>query len=194
MRAPANSSPSTSAGYAVVDVETTGLNPAHHRVIEIAVSLLAADGSVEEQWSSLVRPPGTTGPVHIHGITRADVEHAPTFVEISAELSRLLTGRVLVAHNAAFDWSFLAHEAARCGVHLPVEQRLCTVVLARRLDIPARNLKLGSLAEHWNIPVTETHRAAADVATLVAVLRHCLMVAESRGLPLPLEACLPVTD
>ncbi|HZL03993.1 MAG TPA: exonuclease domain-containing protein, partial [Coriobacteriia bacterium] len=45
------------AGYAVVDVETTGLRPSwHDRIVEIAVVQVAPDGVVEATWSTLVNP------------------------------------------------------------------------------------------------------------------------------------------
>ena len=87
--------------------------------------------------------------------------------------------------------AFLAHEAARAHTSLPVEERLCTVPLARQLGIPSRNLRLGTLAEHWGIPVTQAHRAADDVHVLVDVLRQCLDEAGRQRSPLPLEQCLP---
>lgn len=179
-------------GFAVVDVETSGLDPVRHRVIEVAVTQLTSAGRIEREWSSLVRVPGGTGPVHIHGLTTDDLRDAPTFAELVDELCGLLDGRILVAHNAAFDWAFLAAEAARAQAELPVSERLCTVHLARSLDLPTSNLRLGTLAEHWSIPVDTAHRAPDDVRVLVDVLRHCLERAGQRGIAMPLEECSPM--
>lgn len=186
------SPPPPRLGFAVVDVETSGLDPARHRVIEVAVTQLGPRGQVQRTWSTLLRPRGGTGPVHVHGLTREHLADAPRFTEVAEELRTLLRGRILVAHNAAFDWAFLAHEAARARTTLPVSERLCTVTLARALDIPSRNLRLGTLADHWNIPVDQAHRAADDVRVLVEVLRRCLDEAGRQRLPLPLELCEPV--
>ena len=191
MSAPSAPTPSLRRGFAVVDVETSGLDPTKHRVIEVAVTQLSPAGVVESEWSTLVRARGGTGPVHIHGLTDHDLRDAPTFAEVAGTLRGLLEGRILVAHNAVFDWTFLAHEAARAHTSLPVEERLCTVTLARQLGIPSRNLRLGTLAEHWGIPVTQAHRAADDVHVLVDVLRQCLDEAGRQRSPLPLEQCLP---
>lgn len=188
---PATSPPATRRGFAVVDVETTGLDPSKHRVIEVAVTQVSPDGEVEQAWSSLVFTWGSTGPVHIHGLTRAMLFDAPTFAEVMPTLRQLLDGRILVAHNAAFDWLFLATEAARARSALPVEERLCTVNLARALAIPATNLKLSTLADHWGIDPGRSHRAADDVATLVQVLVRCLDESGRQSAPLPLEACSP---
>lgn len=191
MSTPSNSTPSVRRGFAVVDVETSGLDPTKHRIIEVAVTQLNPAGHVESEWSTLVRPRGGTGPVHIHGLTGDDVRDAPRFDEVAETLRELLDGRILVAHNAEFDWAFLAHEAARAHTTFPVAERLCTVTLARQLDIPSRNLRLGTLAEHWNIPVTQAHRAADDVRVLVEILRRCLDEAGSQHVRLPLESCCP---
>lgn len=185
--------PASRRGFAVVDVETSGLDPRRHRVIEVAVTQLDPAGQVEAVWSSLIHARGGTGPEHIHGLSSADTHDAPRFAEVAAHLRDLLDGRVLVAHNAAFDWAFLACEAARAGVRLPVSERLCTVNLARGLEIPATNLKLGTLAEHFAVPVGQAHRAPDDVRVLVEVLRRCLAEAGRQGRPLPLEPCHPVS-
>lgn len=193
MPTPREPTPSLRRGFAVVDVETSGLDATKHRVIEVAVSQLSPAGQIEREWSTLLRPRGGTGPVHIHGITGADLRDAPRFADVVSTLRDLLDGRILVAHNAAFDWAFLAHEAARSRTTLPVEERLCTVTLARQLGIPSRNLRLGTLAEHWGIEVTQAHRAADDVRVLVEVLRRCLDEAGRQRSPLPLEVCLPAS-
>ena len=192
MPAPSVVPPPARRGFAVVDVETSGLDPLRHRVIEVAVTQLTPSGGLEREWSSLVRARGGTGPVHIHGLSDDDVRDAPGFADLVDELSELLDGRILVAHNAAFDWAFLAAEARRAGRQLPVGERLCTWHLARALDLPTANLRLGTLAEHWNIPVENAHRAGDDVRVLVGVLRHCLDAAGRDGVPLPLESCAPL--
>ena len=183
--------PAPRFGFALVDAETTGLDATHHRVIEIAVTLVDAAGSVEREWTSLVHVDGETGPVHIHGLTPEHLKDAPTFRQLLPELTELLRGRILVAHNAAFDWGFLSYEAARCGVKLPVSERLCTVNLARQLRIDSPNYKLATLAKHWNIDVGSAHRAQDDTRTLVHILRHCLDEAGRQGAALPLEECHP---
>lgn len=181
--------PALRFGFAVVDVETTGLDPAQHRIIEIAVTLVSAAGVIEREWSSLVHVDGDTGPVHIHGLTPQHLVGAPTFPELLPVLSELLANRILVAHNAEFDWNFLAYEAARAGSKLPVEERLCTVHLARQLQISSPNYKLATLAKHWQIDPGNAHRAEDDVRTLVKILDHCLSEAAQQGAALPLEAC-----
>ncbi|CAM5434230.1 DEDDh family exonuclease [Streptomyces tanashiensis] len=96
-------------GYAVVDVETTGL-ALDDRIVSAAVYRLDAQGNVEDHWYTLVNPERDPGPVWIHGLTSDVLEGAPLFPEIAAEFAARLDGRVLVAHNAMFDWQMIARE------------------------------------------------------------------------------------
>jgi DNA polymerase-3 subunit epsilon len=122
-------------GYAVVDVETTGL-ARDDRIISAAVYRLDARGEVEDHWYTLVDPERDPGPVWIHGLTSEMLEGAPLFREVAAEFAARLDGRVLVAHNAVFDWQMIAREYARAGQVAPVRQRLCTIALSKELGLP----------------------------------------------------------
>ncbi|MCK9878686.1 DEDDh family exonuclease [Frankia sp. Ag45/Mut15] len=175
--------------YAVVDVETSGLVPHRHRVLSLAVVHVAADGRVEDRWSTMLDPGCDPGPVHIHGLTRDRLAGSPTFEDVVDTLSRMLAGRVFVAHNAVFDWRMLAAEAIRCGRRLPVEWRLCTHVLAKRLGLDLPNLRLGTLARHWGITQRRAHDAADDADVLAALLPRALDLAARQYLDLPLAAC-----
>ncbi len=71
-------------GYAVVDVETSGLRAASDRVLQVAVTQMAADGSIESNWSTLLDPGCDPGPTHIHGLTRAKLQGAPQYAVYAA--------------------------------------------------------------------------------------------------------------
>ena len=118
---------------AIVDVETTGSDPASDRITEIAV-LEVSGFALTAQWSTLVNPGGTIpGAIQaLTGITQEMVESAPRFADIAAELYERLAGRVFVAHNARFDYGFLRREFDRAGLKY-LARTLCTVRLSRRL-------------------------------------------------------------
>jgi len=175
--------------YAVVDVEGSGLRARKDRVLSIAVVLLGPDGTAEGGWSTLLDPGCDPGPVHIHGLTRERLAGSPTFCQVFDQLAEMLAGRVLVAHNARYDWQMLASEAMRAGRSLTVEQRLCTWVLSRGLGLPVRDLKLATLAEHWGVAQTRPHDAADDAAVLALLLPRLLGVAAEQELELPLASC-----
>ncbi|SCG08298.1 DNA polymerase-3 subunit epsilon, partial [Streptomyces sp. Ncost-T6T-2b] len=167
-------------GYAVVDVETTGL-ARDDRIISAAVYRLDALGNVEDHWYTLVNPERDPGPVWIHGLTSDVLEGAPLFPEVAEELSARLADRVLVAHNAAFDWSMIAREYARASVVAPVEQRLCTIALAKELRLPLPNHKLASLAAHFGVVQQQAHHALDDARVLAEAFRPSLHAAARGG-------------
>jgi len=171
--------------YAVVDVETTGLTRAD-RIVSVAVELLDQRGAVTGRWSTLVDPLRDPGPVHIHGLTTERLAGAPTFDKVADDLSEYLAGRVLVAHNAPFDWGMLTAEYARIDANWPMERRLCTMALARHLELPVENYRLATLAEHYRVRQVRAHDAVDDARVLSEVFRLGLHEAAGVGLPLPL--------
>ncbi len=177
--------------YAVVDVETSGLAQRRDRVLSVAVIQVGSDGDVEDTWSTLLDPGCDPGPVHVHGLTRERLAGSPLFGDIVDQLAARLAGRVFVAHNASFDWGFLAAEAVRAGRKLDVERRLCTRTLARRLDLPLANFKLTTLAEYCAVPFEVQHDALADARALASVLPHLLDLAAEQDLLLPFTVCEP---
>ncbi|MEU1806277.1 DEDDh family exonuclease [Streptomyces sp. NPDC019937] len=180
-------------GYAVVDVETTGL-ARDDRIVSAAVYQLDARGAVQDRWYTLVNPRRDPGPVWIHGLTRETLEDAPLFPDIAAAFAERLADRVLVAHNAAFDWAMIAREFARSGTEAPVRQRLCTIALSKELGLPLANHKLETLAAHYGVVQERAHHALDDARVLAETFRPSLHRAAETGLRLPLLACQPLTE
>ncbi|KPC76267.1 DNA polymerase III [Streptomyces sp. NRRL WC-3753] len=180
--------------WALVDVETSGLVPRRDRVLSVAVVTLGPDGAQTGEFSTLLDPGCDPGPVHVHGLTAERLRGAPAFDQVAERIGALLEGRVLVAHNAQFDYDFLAHEFARARLRLPVARRLCTLALNRRVDPPTDDLRLGTLAAHYGVPQLKAHDALDDTRVLAGVLRASLRQAARLDLPLPLVACPPRQD
>jgi DNA polymerase-3 subunit epsilon len=159
------------APLAIVDLETTGAHPVHDRVTEIAVIEVDA-GEVTGEWSTLVNPE-TTIPAAIQaltGITNDMVAGAPRFGALAAELQERLEGRVLVAHNARFDYGFLRHEFERAGIAWRTKT-LCTVRLSRRLYPEHARHNLDSLIERHGLECRARHRAMGDAEAVWQFLR-----------------------
>jgi len=169
-------------GYAVIDFETTGLSPTYgHRIIEIALVHVSPSGAIEQSFETLVNPGRDLGPVHIHQIRGRDVADAPTFAEIAGSLVELLEGRVLVAHNARFEATFLAAELARIGVTSPIsaDEALCTMRLAATF-LPGSGRKLADCCSAYDIELANAHEALAD-ATATALLLEAYLGASDNG-------------
>ena len=164
-------------GFAVIDVETTGLFPEmHDRIVEIAIVHVDADGSITGSWETLLNPQRDLGPQHIHQIRAAEILSAPTFGDIAPELVRLLSGRVIVAHNASFDIRFLDAELSRIGYQRPAQvEPLCTMRLAREF-LPGAGRSLSDCCAHYDIELDRAHRASVD-AIATAHLLACYISA-----------------
>ncbi|GAB4086021.1 hypothetical protein GCM10028784_26510 [Myceligenerans cantabricum] len=172
-------------GYAVVDVETTGLIPeAHDRVVEIAVVQVAPDGAVEETWSTLVNPGRDLGRQDIHGIRAVDVRHAPPFAEVAGHVAGLLRGRAFVAHNAQFDRRFVWQEFARQGVDVPLIEptSLCTMRTGSLLSPHAPRSLAGSCGHH-GVELRNAHEALSDALAAAGLLRVFLDRGSRRTVP-----------
>ncbi len=169
--------------YVVVDVETTGgACERGHRITEVCAVRVRGDGSVVDEFASLVNPERPIPPA-ITALTRITPEMAltaPRFVEIAPALRRFLEGSVFVAHNAAFDWRFVSHELLRAG-HDPLYARvLCTVRLARRVVPEVSRRSLDALSWYFGVENEARHRAFGDARTTALIFRRLLDRIEDR--------------
>ena len=94
-------------------------------------------------------PPFVQGLTGIHPGMLMD---APAFQHIAEELRSRLEGRVLVAHDASFDWHFVSAELEEATGRVPDLPRLCTLRLARALVPRLRRRNLDAVAAYYGIP------------------------------------------
>lgn len=175
------------ARWVVVDVETSGTDPRTCRVISVAALAVTDSGEVTDSVVSLLDAGVDPGPTHIHGLTAEMLSGKPCFSDIADDLARLLRGRTLVAHNAGFDYWFLVAESRRVGIDLPVEQAVCTLDLAGRLELGTASLKLGELARHCGVTQARPHDALDDAQVLSQVFTQLLVIAAEHGVDLPVR-------
>lgn len=173
---------SMSAGWdsVVVDVETTGLFPGgSDRVVEIAAIRYSPDGDVVDRLDTLVDPGRDVGASHIHGITASDVRDAPTFDSIVGDVTSLMAGAVVVAHNASFDVRFLTAEFQRAGHVFPDTATICTMQLPARVGVrlPAVNLQECCSSFGIDYSVVDAHRAMYDVERTADLYAHLVELA-----------------
>jgi DNA polymerase III epsilon subunit family exonuclease len=184
LEGPPPGTPLSRLRYAVVDVETTGgLHRSGHRMTEVAIYEVC-DGMVGEEYRTLVNPGRAIQPrvAVLTGITDAMVGGAPFFDQVAEEVYQRLEGRVFVAHNVRFDWSFITRELAEAIGQVPTVQRLCTIRMARRLVPRLRHRNLDTLTAHFGIPIETRHRAYGDALATARVLIRLLDLAEQQGL------------
>lgn len=146
---------------AFVDVETTGLNPRENRITEIGV--VTVDGGEVREWTTVVNPLARRreGPPLPDGITDEMRSAAPRFKDVAVGLAARLDGRLLIAHNARFDFAFLKAEFARVGIDFHPEV-LCSLMLSRKLFSQFAHHDADSLIEHHALEAQLRHRALHD--------------------------------
>jgi DNA polymerase-3 subunit epsilon len=159
---------------AIVDIETTGMSYARSRVIEVGV-IRVENGEVVDSFNSLIDPQ-TELPMFITeltGISKNDLNHAPTFYDISAELYQIMDGAVFIAHNVRFDYGFLKQEFKRLNKKFS-PKLLCTVKLSKALYPGVRGHKLQDLIDRCQINVANRHRALDDATATWQFIQHSI--------------------
>jgi DNA polymerase III epsilon subunit-like protein len=185
-RTPSNAAAGTLV-YAALDLETTGLNAHSDRVCEAAVVRFLADGTIVDEYTTLVDPQGPVQATEHHGISDEDVAGAPTFGEAWPDIYRMLTGSVVVAHNLPFDDRFLSAELARVGQPMPHLVGLCSAVTCRsQLEGPSYALQslYRTATSEW---IEDAHTALGDCRALATLMQWLLSNA-----PVPLWLAGPV--
>jgi DNA polymerase III subunit epsilon len=146
----------------IFDFETTGLDPANDRVIEMA-AVRIFKGEIVSEFSTLVRFDGELSPkiTEITGIKKEDLEYGLDEETAFRVLNRFIGDSIIVAHNAGFDMAFLHHALMRLAGRTFANNFICTLTIAReRFPYPH---KLTDMCERLDIELLGAHRALNDV-------------------------------
>jgi DNA polymerase-3 subunit epsilon len=156
--------------FAVVDIETTGSTPQSAGITEIAI-VIHNGVEVTGKYVTLINPRHKIPPfiVNMTGISDEMVAGAPLFEEVAPQIYNLLNGRVFVAHNVSFDYSFVHYLLGRSGFQWSAP-KLCTIKLSRRVFPGLEKYGLGSLTRDLGIRIEGRHRAWGDAAATAQVL------------------------
>jgi len=164
----------------VLDFESTGLNTAKARIIEVGAVKLVG-GTVTDTFEQLVDPEEALPPkiTEITGITDANLQGQPKAAEVLPRLLAFIGDAPLAAHNASFDVSLLQSELRRIGMRFsgPV---LDTLTYARKLYPKLKSFRLGALCKHLGVSLKNAHRAVHDAAATAQCLAQ--MFADTREL------------
>ncbi len=110
---------------AVIDLETTGINIASDRIVEIAIVKIMPDGSRTVK-RKLINPemPIPPGATEVHGISNDMVKDAPTFKQAANEIKMFLANADLAGYNSnRFDIPLLVEEFLRSGLDIELNDR-----------------------------------------------------------------------
>jgi DNA polymerase III subunit epsilon len=163
--------------FAIIDIETCGGKFEYRKGRITEICILIHDGlQVVDKFSTLINPECNISPffTNITGITNEMVADAPKFHEIAKTILELTKDRIFVAHNSAFDYTFIKDEFKSLGANFKRET-LCTVRLSRKLMPGKISYSLGRLCESLGIENHSRHRAEGDAmatAKLFDLLLH----------------------
>ena len=188
--------PSWLSRVAVFDLETTGVDVTGDRVVTAHVGVLDAKGReiASRDWLAYPGIDIPDGATAVHGIT---TEHArahgrpaiEVISQVTAALRSLLSqGVPVVAYNASYDFSLLAHEARRHGLDPLVDPSpvIDPMVIDKAYDRYRRGKRtLEVVAAHYAVPLEGAHDASADA---VAAGRVAQALARQFRMPETLEA------
>jgi len=155
---------------AFFDLETTGVNVASDRIVEIAILKVFPDGRIEKRPSAeserFLINPQISIPVEtsmIHGIYDEDVKDAPTFADVADKIFKFLFDCDLAGFNSnKFDVPILAEEFLRCGIDFSIEDRNLIDVQNIFHMMEQRTLKAG-YKFYTGKELDNAHEAMADV-------------------------------
>jgi DNA polymerase-3 subunit epsilon/CBS domain-containing protein len=169
----------------VLDTETTGLDPANARLIEVgAVRLAHGRIAGTPPLRRLIRPdvPIPADSTRIHGFDDGAVSDAPRFAAVWPELKGFLGDTVLVGHSIGFDLAVLERECARAKIPWQSRPSLCTRILSQIVNPALADFSLDHVASWLGVDVVERHSALGDATTAARVFQKLVPLLRNRGI------------
>jgi DNA polymerase-3 subunit epsilon len=175
----------------VIDLETTGLDPAVDSPVQLASCLLSRQELREEaHFCSYVRPESemSVGAARIHGLSATTLARAPSLADVVADFADYApTDAIVCGHNVGFDVAFLKMAYKRVGRPYPFDYHTLDlwsvaffVLGAQGVSLPAYDLN--SLCSLYSLKRGTKHDALEDVRATASVLRHLFATVKSETL------------
>lgn len=166
----------------VFDIETTGLSVQNCKITEIG-AVKVRGGEVLDTFNTFVNPqvPIPENITELTGITDEMVADAPLADEALRAFFDFTGDRLLIAHNAGFDTSFIRRAADECG--LPFENPyLDTVSMSRYVNPELKRHRLDTLAEYFQLGDFNHHRASDDAEMLAYIFFKMIDKLQDEGI------------
>ena len=160
---------------AFFDLETTGINVAKDRIVEIAILKVLSNGK-EVAYKKLVNPTIPISPesTSVHGIRDEDVKDEPTFADLAMEINLFLKDCDLAGYNSdRFDIPMLMEEFIRAGVDFDLEERRLIDVQTIFHLMEQRTLS-AAYKFYCKKKLVDAHSAMADVQATFEILKSQL--------------------
>ena len=158
--------------YFVIDFETANSN----RSSACALGIIEVNNkSIINTWDYLINPEEDFDFFNtmLHGISESDVINKPTFPDIWNEISSILEGKIVIAHNASFDISVLRHVLDKYNLHYPTFCYSCTRILSKKTWPNLINYKLDTIAKMLQIDFIH-HKACEDAIATSKIFNSIL--------------------
>jgi len=197
---PASATPLLALDAVVLDTETTSLDPARARIVEIgALRLVAGKLAPAEKFHSLVDPriPIPAESLKIHGIDSGRLQGAPDFPAAWKAASEFLGSAVVVGHTVDYDLAVIAAEAKRAGIAFHVPRALDVRILGEIARPNLSGFSLEHLAAWLGVSVEQRHSALGDALTTARIFTALVPLLRERGIRTLAEAeaaCRKVAD
>jgi DNA polymerase-3 subunit epsilon len=170
------------AVFCALDFETTGVNPALDRIVEIGMVRFTLDETLAT-FSTLIDPEQEMPEraMEIHGITNEMVHGAPRIGDMLPGVTEFMGDATLVIQNPRFDLTFLEVAFKKCEMDVPPLSAYDTVRLSRKTFVNMPNYRLETLCANLDIESTGHHRALADACSCMEVFRKVVRFHDTLG-------------
>ncbi len=182
------SRPAKAYRYVVIDLETTGVNRRHDRMVSIA-GVRIGDGKIQlnEIFSEMIKPDREipSASIKLHGIFPSRVTEARTADEVFTDFLKFIGDDILVAQCTGFDLHFL-NRRMKCKYGFRLQnlaldtEKLYRELFALALRIPSRSDRLQSrcsleaIADHFGIVIQDRHTAVGDAMATAMIFQRIL--------------------
>lgn len=155
-----------------LDLETTGINIASDRIVEIALLKITPEGSEEEKLYRInPEMPIPENATRIHGISDSDVANEPTFKAVAKTIANFIEGCDLAGFNSnRFDIPLLAEEFLRSGIDIDLKKRKFVDVQAIFHKMEKRTLT-AAYKLYCEKDLEDAHSAMVDTKATYEVLK-----------------------
>jgi len=157
------------------DLETTGFIAGVDRIVELG-AVRFVNGEIDAVFSTLVDPKIEIpqAAARVNGISNEMVMGKPTIDRLLLPFAEFCGDDLLVAHNAPFDFQFLAADIVAFESPAPKGSIIDTCAMARKVLPGLPNYKLGTLVQHLEIPSSQFHRAEEDAIYCGQLFNHMI--------------------
>lgn len=172
-------------GALALDLETTGLDPARARAVQLgAVPVVQGELIQADAYEQILNPeiPIPSASTAVHGITDAMAASAPRLREVWPAFTDRIGDRIVIGHSIGFDLAVLAAEAARHRLSWRRPRSLCVRLLATTVAPALANHSLDALASWLNLEVRNRHRALGDAEAAGRIFLALIPLLQAKGI------------